>query len=49
MIPPFGLGDAAISADGTYVAVAGGYDGDLALYRTTDASCSHVGAAPAGS
>jgi DNA-binding SARP family transcriptional activator/WD40 repeat protein len=32
--PPFGPGDLAISGDGSLVAVTGGYDGDLAVYRT---------------
>ena len=36
VIPPFGLGDVAISPDGAFVAVVGGSDGDLALYRTAD-------------
>ena len=36
VVPPFGLGDAAISADGALVAVAGGFDGDLAVYRAVD-------------
>jgi DNA-binding SARP family transcriptional activator/WD40 repeat protein len=34
--PPFGLGDIAINADGSLVAVAGGPDGDLAVYRRSD-------------
>ena len=34
--PSFGAGDAAINADGSLVAVAGGYDGELAVYRTAD-------------
>jgi DNA-binding SARP family transcriptional activator/WD40 repeat protein len=34
--PSFGAGDAAINADGSLVAVAGGYDGALAVYRTAD-------------
>jgi DNA-binding SARP family transcriptional activator/WD40 repeat protein len=34
--PSFGAGDVAINADGSLVAVAGGYDGELAVYRTTD-------------
>jgi DNA-binding SARP family transcriptional activator/WD40 repeat protein len=35
--PPVGLGDLAISADGSLVAVAGGHDGRVAVYRTSDA------------
>jgi DNA-binding SARP family transcriptional activator/WD40 repeat protein/energy-coupling factor transporter ATP-binding protein EcfA2 len=34
--PPFGPGDVAINADGSVVAVAGGYDGDVAVYTTSD-------------
>ncbi len=34
--PAFGAGDVAINADGSLVAVAGGYDGELAVYRTAD-------------
>jgi WD40 repeat protein len=34
--PSFGAGDVAINADGSLVAVAGGYDGELAVYRTAD-------------
>ena len=34
VVPPFGPGDIAINADGSLVAVAGGFDGDVAVYRT---------------
>ena len=34
--PPVGPGDLAISADGLLVAVAGGYDGRVVVYRTSD-------------
>jgi DNA-binding SARP family transcriptional activator/WD40 repeat protein len=34
--PSFGAGDVAINADGSLVTVAGGYDGELAVYRTAD-------------
>lgn len=34
--PSFGVGDVAINADGSLIAVAGGYDGELAIYRTAD-------------
>lgn len=34
LTPPVGPGDVAINQDGSLVAVAGGYDGDLALYDT---------------
>lgn len=34
--PPFNNGDVAISHDGSYVAVAGGFNGDVALYRVRD-------------
>ena len=34
--PPVGPGDVAISADGSLVAVAGGYDGKVVVYRTDD-------------
>jgi DNA-binding SARP family transcriptional activator/WD40 repeat protein len=34
--PPFAVGDAALNNDGSLVAVSGGYDGDVALYRTVD-------------
>jgi WD40 repeat protein len=34
--PPFSTGDVAINHDGSVVAVSGGYDGDVALYRTAD-------------
>ncbi len=34
VVPPFGSGDIAINADGSLVAVAGGFDGDVAVYRT---------------
>jgi DNA-binding SARP family transcriptional activator/WD40 repeat protein len=34
--PPFGLGDVTINHDGSLLAVSGGYDGDVALYRTAD-------------
>ncbi len=37
VVPPFGLGKVAISSDGSHVAVTGGFDGDLAIYRTSDA------------
>jgi WD40 repeat protein len=33
---PFGPGDIAINADGSLIAVAGGFDGDVAVYRTSD-------------
>ena len=36
VVPPFGAGDIAINANGSLVAVAGGYDGDVAVYRTAD-------------
>ena len=34
--PPVGPGDLALNADGSLVAVAGGYDGKVAVYRTGD-------------
>jgi DNA-binding SARP family transcriptional activator/WD40 repeat protein len=34
--PPFSVGDLALNHDGSLVAVSGGYDGDVALYRTDD-------------
>lgn len=34
--PPFNNADVAISHDGAYVAVAGGFNGDVALYRVRD-------------
>lgn len=34
--PPFNNADVAISPDGAYVAVAGGFNGDVALYRLRD-------------
>jgi DNA-binding SARP family transcriptional activator/WD40 repeat protein len=37
VVPPFGLGKVAIGPDGSHVAVTGGFDGDLAIYRTSDA------------
>jgi DNA-binding SARP family transcriptional activator/WD40 repeat protein len=36
--PPVGPGGVATNADGSLVAVVGGYDGDLVLYRTADGS-----------
>ncbi len=42
VVPPFGLGKVAISADGALVAVTGGFDGDLAIYRTSDAGLTGV-------
>ena len=36
VVPPLGLGKVAISPDGSHVAVTGGFDGDLAIYRTSD-------------
>ena len=36
VVPPFGPDDIAINADGSLVAVAGGFDGDVAVYRTAD-------------
>lgn len=36
--PAFGAGDIAINFDGSLVALAGGLNGDLALYRTSDGS-----------
>jgi DNA-binding SARP family transcriptional activator/WD40 repeat protein len=36
VVPPFGPGDIAINADGSRVAVAGGFNGDVAVYRTAD-------------
>jgi DNA-binding SARP family transcriptional activator/WD40 repeat protein len=41
---PFGLADIALNADGSLVAVAGGYDGDVAVYRSADATL--VGTVP---
>ncbi|MCY7363825.1 MAG: hypothetical protein LH469_00640 [Frankiaceae bacterium] len=38
LIPPVGPGAVALSDDGALVAVAGGYDGALAVYRTADGS-----------
>ena len=40
VVPPFGPGDIAINADGSRVAVAGGFDGDLAVYRTRRATAA---------
>jgi outer membrane protein assembly factor BamB len=37
MTPPVGPGDLALSADGSLVAVAGGYDGKVVVYRTDTA------------
>jgi DNA-binding SARP family transcriptional activator/WD40 repeat protein len=34
--PPVGPGDVAVSDDGSHVAVVGGFNGDLVLYRTAD-------------
>jgi DNA-binding SARP family transcriptional activator/WD40 repeat protein len=34
VVPPFGPGDIAINADGSLVVVAGGFRGDVAVYRT---------------
>jgi WD40 repeat protein len=42
IVPPFGPGDIAINADGSLVAVAGGYDGDVAVYRAADGSRTGV-------
>ena len=36
VIPPFGIGQVTISSDGSSVAVTGGYDGDVAIYRPAD-------------
>ena len=36
VISPFGIGQVAINADGSSVAVTGGYDGDVAIYRPDD-------------
>ena len=36
LVPRFGAGDIALSADGSLVAVAGGFNGDVAVYRTAD-------------
>jgi class 3 adenylate cyclase/WD40 repeat protein/tRNA A-37 threonylcarbamoyl transferase component Bud32 len=33
LVPPFGPGDVAVNADGTLIAVAGGFNGDAAVYR----------------
>jgi DNA-binding SARP family transcriptional activator len=42
--PAFGASDVAINADGSLVAVAGGAEGELAVYRTADGA--RVGAVP---
>lgn len=42
--PPFAPGDVAINADGSLVAVAGGFDGKVAVYRTSDGE--QLGALP---
>lgn len=34
--PPIGLGELAINSDGSLIAITGGFDGDLAVYRTSD-------------
>ena len=44
LTPPFYAGDVAINADGSQVAVAGGANGDLAVYRLADAEL--VGVVP---
>ena len=36
VIPPFGIGQVAINSDGSSIAVGGGYDGDIAIYRPAD-------------
>jgi WD40 repeat protein len=41
---PYGIGDVAIDATGSLAALAGGYDGDVAIYRTADATL--VGTVP---
>ena len=38
LTPPTGPGDVAINADGSLVAVAGGFDGKVVVYRTADGS-----------
>src|SRR5262249_49197223 len=40
--PPFSPEAIALSADGAFVAVAGGFDGDVAVYRTRDGRRSGV-------
>ncbi|MGI8993777.1 MAG: BTAD domain-containing putative transcriptional regulator [Nocardioidaceae bacterium] len=42
VVPPFSGGDVAVNADGSMVAVAGGLDGDLAIYGV-DAGPTPVG------
>jgi WD40 repeat protein len=41
---PHGIGDIAVDATGSLAAVAGGYDGDVTIYRTADATL--VGTVP---
>lgn len=42
IVPPLGPGDVSLNADGSLVAVAGGYDGDVAVYRVDDESLVDV-------
>ncbi len=50
VIPPFGVGQVTINSDGSVVAVTGGSDGDVAIYRSADAALVAVidGLGPAG-
>ena len=51
MVPPLGPGDVDLNADGSLVAVAGGFDGDVAVYRVDDGALVGVvraSAAPRG-
>ena len=42
MVPPFGIGQVAINSDGSSLAVTGGYDGDVAIYRLAESEPAAV-------